>query len=338
MIRRALLTCVVDCALPAPAPAWAAAMAAAPIDLSGRVALVTGAGAGLGRAYALQLASLGAAVLVNDPGTDKATGKPSADGVVAEIKAAGGQAVANKDPVTKDLTSAEAIVQAAIAAFGKLDIIVNNAGILRDVSFAKQKAEDWALVQEIHLWGQRNICKAAWDKMIGQGYGRIVNVGSINGQRGAYGQSNYAAAKSGIVGLTKTLAMEGQKRNIKVNMVLPAGGTAMTATVMPDEIVKLARPDLAAPIVAFLASDFPSVPTGRIFEAGPGYYAEWQWRRADGVSFDITQPLTVDDVAAKWGTITDMSNCTDPIEDDKQMPKHLTKVLEAVRSKKKSKL
>uniref|UniRef100_A0A7S4RXU2 Peroxisomal multifunctional enzyme type 2 n=1 Tax=Alexandrium monilatum TaxID=311494 RepID=A0A7S4RXU2_9DINO len=311
---------------------------AAAIDLNGRAALVTGAGAGLGRAYALQLASLGASVLVNDPGQDKASGKPAADVVVAEIKAAGGIAVANKDLVTKDLASAEAIVQAAIAAFGKLDIIVNNAGILRDVSFAKQKAEDWAAVQEVHLWGQRNICKAAWDKMIGQGYGRIVNIGSINGQRGAYGQSNYAAAKSGIVGLTKTLAMEGQKRNVKVNMVLPAGGTAMTATVMPDDLVKLAKPELAAPMVAFLCSDYPSVPTGRIFEAGPGFYAEWQWRRSDGVSFDITQPLTVDDVAAKWETITDMSNCTDPIKDDEQMPKHLAKVIEVLKGKKKSKL
>nr|QJU71802.1 peroxisome multifunctional protein [Gambierdiscus pacificus] len=309
------------------------------IDLKGRVALVTGAGAGLGRAYAIQLASLGAAVLVNDPAVDKATGKSTADTVVAEIVSAGGKAMANKDLLTKELASAEGIVQSAIKAFGKLDIIVNNAGILRDVSFAKQGPEDWALVQEVHLWGQRHVCKAAWDKMIGQGYGRIVNIGSINGQRGMYGQSNYAAAKSGIVGLTKTLAMEGEKRNVKVNMVLPAGGTAMTATVMPDELVKIAKPELAAPMVAFLASDYPSVPTGRIFEAGPGFFAEWQWRRSNGVAFDITKPLAVDDVAAKWGDITDMSNCTDPIEEDKQLPKHLTKVVEFMKTtRKKSKL
>lgn len=309
------------------------------IDLHGRVALVTGAGAGLGRAYALQLASLGAAVLVNDPGKDKTTGLSVADAVVAEIEAAGGKAAADKNFITKDVSSAEAIVQSAIKAFGKLDIIVNNAGILRDVSFAKQTSEDWSVIQEVHLYGQRNICKAAWEHLIGQGYGRIVNVGSVNGQRGTYGQTNYSAAKAGIVGLTKSLALEGAKRNIKVNMVIPVGGTAMTATVMPKEAVKLSNPEFAAPMVAFLCSSGPDAPTGRIFEAGSGFYAEWQWRRADGVFLDISKPITVDDIANNWKAITDMSNCTDPIEEDKKLPKQSWKVWEAMGNKiEKSKL
>merc|ERR1712151_859943 len=166
------------------------------------------------------------------------------------------------------------------------------------------------------------------------GYGRIVNVGSINGMRGQYGQSNYSAAKSGIVGLTKSLAQEGAKKNVKVNMVLPVGGTTMTATVMPAEAVKLLKPDLAAPMVALLCSDHPHVPTGRILEAGCGFYAEWQWRRSDGVFLDIDKPITVDDIAANWGAITDMSSCTDPIEDDVQMPKQSRQVFERLMNKK----
>lgn len=307
------------------------------VDLTGRVALVTGSGAGLGRAYALELASLGAAVLVNDPATDKATGSSLAEAVKAEIEAAGGKAAVNKDFITKDPASAEAVVQSAISAFGKLDIVVNNAGVLRDTSFRKQKTEDWAVVQEVHLWGQRNICKAAWDRMESQGYGRIVNIGSVNGMRGQFGQTNYSAAKAGIVGLTKALAQEGAKRNVKVNVALPVGGTAMLATITQPELLKLIKPELAAPMVAFLCSDHDAVPTGRIFEAGCGYYAEWQWRRADGCFLDITKPVTTADIAKNWDVITDMSNSTDPIADDEKVPKQSRQAVELF-EKKKSKL
>lgn len=296
------------------------------VDLSGRVALVTGSGSGLGRAYALQLAKLGASVLINDPAAP--AGVSAADTVVAEIEAAGGRAAANRDLVTRDAASGEAIVHAAVQAFGRLDIVVNNAGVLKDVTFGKQTSEDWAVVQEVHLWGQRNICRAAWPIMARQGYGRIVNIGSINGMRGTFGQSNYAAAKSGVLGLTKTLAMEGAKRNIKVNMVLPFGGTAMTATVMLDELVKLCKPELAAPLVAFLCSDLGDVPNGGVFEAGAGYYAEWQWRRSEGVILDIDKPITVDDIVGNWEAITDMTNATDPIEDDRHVPKQIRQVIE----------
>lgn len=294
----------------------------ASVDLSGRVALVTGGGAGLGRAYALNLASSGASVVVNDMAKD------NAESVVKEIIAMGGKAVANTDAITKDLSSAEAIVQSAIKEFGKIDIIVNNAGVLRDASFAKQTEQQWDQIQALHLYGQRNICKAAWPNMVTNGYGRIVNIGSINGMRGAFGQTNYSAAKAAIVGFTKALAMEGAKRNIKVNVAIPVGGTAMTQTVMPEGLVKLLKPELAAPMVGFLCSDHESVPSGSILEAGAGYYAEWQWRRAEGVFLDITKPISSNDIAKNWGTITDMKQATDPIEDDAKVPKQSRRAME----------
>mmetsp|Transcript_12584 Transcript_12584/g.24628 ORF Transcript_12584/g.24628 Transcript_12584/m.24628 type:complete len:298 (+) Transcript_12584:65-958(+) len=278
------------------------------LSLEGKVAIVTGAGAGLGRAYALQLSSQGASVVVNDPGKDKQTGNSLADAVVAEITAKGRKAVAEKSFVTKDLADAQRIVQAAVDAFGGLHIIVNNAGILRDVAFRRQTEQDWAIIQEIHLYGQRNMVKAAWNRFYDQGFGRVVNITSINGIMGAFGQTNYSAAKSGIVGFTFAVAKEGQKKNIKVNAVLPGAGTAMTATVMPKEIVDASKPEFVAPIIGFLCSDSPDCPTGRVFESGSGFFAELQWRRAEGVFLDIKKGYGVADVAENWGKITDMSN------------------------------
>merc|ERR1711988_1114702 len=182
------------------------------------------------------------------------------------IKAKGGKAAADKNFVTKDMADAEKIIKSAIDAFGKIDIIVNNAGILQDVGFRKQTEKQWSIIQEIHLYGQRNIIKAAWDRMYDQGFGRIVNITSINGIMGAHGQTNYSAAKSGVVGLSFALAKEGAKKNIKVNAVLPGAGTAMTATVMPKEVVDKAAPEFVAPLIGFLCSDAEEVPTGRIFE------------------------------------------------------------------------
>lgn len=282
------------------------------LDLTGKVAIVTGAGAGLGRAYALQLASQGASVLVNDPGRDKATGAFLAESVAAEILAKGGKAAADKNFVTKNIEDAEKIVKSAVDAFGRLDIIVNNAGILRDVGFRKQTAEDWSIIQEIHLYGQRNMIKAAWDRFYDQGFGRIVNITSINGIMGAHGQSNYSAAKSGVVGLTFALAKEGAKKNIKVNVVLPGAGTAMTATVMPKDIVDASKPEFVAPLIGFLCSDAEEVPTGSVLEGGSGFFAELQWRRSEGVFLDINSGYGAEDIQKNWGKITDMSNASAP--------------------------
>lgn len=282
------------------------------LDLSGKVAIVTGAGAGLGRAYALQLASQGAAVLCNDPGKNKETGAPLAESVVAEIRARGGKAAADINFVTRDLADAQKIVQSAVDAFGAVHIIVNNAGILQDVGFRKQTDQQWSIIQEIHLYGQRNMIKAAWDRFNDQKYGRVVNITSINGILGAHGQSNYSAAKSGVIGLTKALALEGKKNNIKLNAVLPGAGTAMTATVMPKEIVDASKPDYVAPLIGFLCSDAPEVPTGGVYEGGSGFFAELQWCRSDGVFLDIQNGYDASDIQKNWSKITDMSNAGPP--------------------------
>jgi NAD(P)-dependent dehydrogenase (short-subunit alcohol dehydrogenase family) len=282
------------------------------MDITGKVAIVTGGGAGLGRAYAIQLASQGAAVLVNDPGKDKKTNASLADAVVAEITAKGGKAAAEKSFVTKDMVDAERIVKAAVDAFGRVDILVNNAGILQDVGFRKQTEKQWSIIQEIHLYGQRNLCKACWDLFYDQGFGRILNITSINGILGAHGQTNYSAAKAGVVGLTFALAKEGAKKNIKVNALLPGAGTAMTATVMPKDIVDAAKPEYVAPIVGFLCSDAPEVPSGGVYEGGNGFFAELQWRRSAGVFLDLKKGFTVEDIQKNWGTITDMTNAEEP--------------------------
>jgi NAD(P)-dependent dehydrogenase (short-subunit alcohol dehydrogenase family) len=282
------------------------------LDLSGKVAIVTGAGAGLGRAYALQLAKQGAAVLVNDPGKDKSSGASLAEKVVGEIKAAGGKAAANMDFVTKNMADANKIVKAAMDAFGGLHIIVNNAGILQDVGFRKQTDDQWSVIQEIHLYGQRNMCKAAWDHFNKQEYGRIINVASINGVLGAHGQTNYSAAKSGIIGFSFALAKEGMKKNIKVNALVPGAGTAMTATVMPKDIVDASKPEYVAPLVGFLSSDAEEVPTGKVLESGCGFFAELQWKRSPGVFLDISKGIDAADVQKNWAKITDMTDAEEP--------------------------
>jgi len=282
------------------------------LDLTGKVAIVTGAGAGLGRAYALQLASQGASVLCNDPGKSKESGASLAEAVVAEIKAKGGKAAADTNFVTKDLADAQKIVKSAMDAFGAVHIIVNNAGILQDVGFKKQTDQQWSIIQEIHLYGQRNMIKAAWDQFTQQKYGRVVNITSINGILGAHGQTNYSAAKSGVIGLTFALAHEGKKNNIKLNAVLPGAGTAMTATVMPKEIVDASKPEFVAPLIGFLCSEADEVPSGKVFEGGSGFFAELQWTRSDGVFLDISKGYGVQDIQQNWSKITDMSNAAPP--------------------------
>lgn len=269
---------------------------------------MTGAGAGLGRQYALLLGSRGAKVVVNDLGGafngeagDKPTARP-ADVVVDEIKKAGGEAVANYDSVE----FGEKIVKTAVDAFGTVDIVINNAGILRDISFQKMKDLDWDLIMKVHLKGSYSVTRAAWNIMREKQYGRIVNTGSSAGIYGAFGQVNYSTAKLGLFGFTQALAKEGEKRNIKVNCIAPVAGTRMTATVMPEELIKALDPAFVAPFVAFLAHE--SQPeTGALYEVGAGFIARQRWNRSNGNGFDVNN-LTVESIAASWDKVNDFSD------------------------------
>jgi len=247
------------------------------LRFDGKVAIVTGSGNGLGRAYALLLGSRGASVVVNDlgksvTGTDGKAGKNPADIVVDEIIAAGGKAVANYDSVE----FGEKIVKTAVDAFGTVDIVINNAGILRDISFQKMTELDWDLIMKVHLKGAYSVTRAAWNIMREKKYGRIINTGSSSGIYGSFGQVNYAAAKLGLWGFTQSLAKEGEKRNIRVNCIAPLAGTRMTATVMPAEVVEALKPEYVAPIVGFLAHD-SCEDNGGLYEVGAGYVCKMRW-------------------------------------------------------------
>lgn len=252
------------------------------LRFDGKVAIITGAGNGLGRAYALLLGSRGAKVVVNDLGKSvKGEGgdaKNPADIVVDEIKKAGGTAVANYDSVE----FGDKIVKTAVDAFGTVDIVINNAGILRDVSFLKMKDLDWDLIMLVHLKGAFSVTKAAWPIMREKGYGRIINTGSSAGIYGSFGQVNYSTAKLGLWGFTQSLAKEGEKRNIRSNCIAPLAGTRMTATVMPEEVLKMLSPEYVAPFVAFLAHE-RCTDNGALYEVGAGCIARQRWQRSAGV-------------------------------------------------------
>lgn len=246
----------------------------ADIRFDGKVAIVTGAGGGLGRSHALELARRGAKVVVNDLGgaVDGSGGSSAAaENVVAEIKAAGGEAIANGSSVTDDAGVAR-MVQQAMDAFGRIDILIANAGILRDKSFAKMEIADFELVLNVHLMGTVKCAKAVWEIMRNQNYGRIVVTTSSSGLYGNFGQSNYGAAKLSIVGFMNTLKLEGQKNNIHVNAISPVAATRMTENLgMPPQIFEMLKPEAVTPGVVFLASD--EAPTGVILTAGAGVFA-----------------------------------------------------------------
>jgi NAD(P)-dependent dehydrogenase (short-subunit alcohol dehydrogenase family) len=244
------------------------------IDLTGRVAIVTGAGGGLGRAHALLLASRGARVLVNDLGGSLAgVGRSSeaAEQVAQEIRAAGGEAIANGASVT-DPDEVAAMVAQAVDAWGTVDILVNNAGILRDKTFAKMPLEDFRLVVEVHLMGAVNCTKAVWDIMRERGYGRIVFTTSSSGLYGNFGQSNYGAAKMALVGLMQTLALEGARADIRVNCLAPTAGTRMLEGLMPAEVLAALAPEAVSPAVLALVAD--NAPTRTILCAGAGSFEQ----------------------------------------------------------------
>ncbi|KAM3414439.1 hypothetical protein BST61_g9604 [Cercospora zeina] len=268
------------------------------IRFDGRVAIVTGGGAGLGRAYCLLLARLGAAVVVND--------YADPDPVVHEIIRLGGKAVAAKCSAE----DGDAVIQIAKEKFGgRVDVLINNAGILRDKSFQNMTDELWDQVYNVHLRSTYKTCKAAWPIMVKQGYGRIINTTSTSGIYGNFGQTNYAAAKAGIIGLSKSLAIEGREYNIRVNTISPSAGTALTADVLPEEVVRTRKPDYVAPIVVLLASDqAPKDATGQLFESGCGWQARTRLQRSKGYHFPLDKVATPEDVRHAWHHIVDFSS------------------------------
>ena len=272
-----------------------------------RVIVVTGAGGGLGREYALTLAKEGASVVVNDLGGARdgtGAGHSMADQVVNEIKASGGRAVANYDSVA-DAAGAENIVKTALDEFGKIDGVVSNAGILRDGTFHKMTSEAWDSVLKVHLYGGYNVVRAAWPYFREQSYGRIVVATSTSGLFGNFGQANYSAAKLGLVGLINTLAQEGAKYNIKANALAPIAATRMTEDILPPEVFQKLTPEYVAPVMAYLCTE--EVPdTASVFIVGGGKVQRVALFQNKGVTFD--QVPSVDEVAAQWSTIDDLSS------------------------------
>lgn len=277
------------------------------IDFSGRVAVVTGAGAGLGKDYALALARRGAKVVVNDLGgarDGKGSSSTVADQVVKEIKAFGGQAVANGDSVAT-AEGGNNIIKTAIDAFGKVDILINNAGILRDRTFAKMSEEDWDIVMAVHLKGTYNVTRPAFINMRENGYGRIVMTASTSGVLGNFGQTNYGSAKMGIAGLANVLKIEGKKHDIKVNVLLPSAGTRLTEDVMPPDMFKKMGVEYITPVVLYLCSEHCK-DTGAYINAFAGYYSRSQIMTGPGLTF--SELPTPEQIMERWDRIMSLEN------------------------------
>jgi NAD(P)-dependent dehydrogenase (short-subunit alcohol dehydrogenase family) len=269
------------------------------IRLDGRVAIVTGAGRGLGRTHALALAQRGAKVLVNDLGGADGV-SANAEAVAEEIRAAGGEAMANGASVA-DWDQVQAMTRQVLDSWGRIDILVNNAGILRDKSFLKMSMEDFRLVIDVHLMGSAYCTKAVWETMRDQGYGRIVFTSSSTGLYGNFGQTNYGAAKMAMVGMMNTLHQEGAKYDIRVNCLAPAAGTAMTEGLIPEAAFKLLSPESVSPGVVFLASD--SAPSRTVLCAGGGSFAVYRGFETEGVNL-APDNVTPEGVAQAWDRIT----------------------------------
>jgi NAD(P)-dependent dehydrogenase (short-subunit alcohol dehydrogenase family) len=272
-----------------------------------RVVVVTGAGGGLGRDYALTLAAEGASVVVNDLGGSRdgtGAGSAMADQVVAEIRDAGGRGVANYDSVATP-EGAAGIIKTALDEFGAVHGVVSNAGILRDGTFHKMTMENFDAVLQVHLYGGYNVIRAAWPHFREQSFGRVVVATSTSGLFGNFGQANYGAAKLGLVGLINTLAIEGVKYNIKANAIAPVAATRMTEDLLPPEVFAKLKPEFVAPVVAYLCTE-EATDTASVFIVGGGRVQRVALFQNDGANFD--NPPTVEEVAAQWSQITDLSD------------------------------
>jgi NAD(P)-dependent dehydrogenase (short-subunit alcohol dehydrogenase family) len=294
----------------------------ADIRFDGRVAIVTGAGRGLGREYALDLARRGAKVVVNDFGGARNGDGAStevADAVVAEIEAFGGEAMAHGASVTDPAAVAD-MVEKTMARWGRVDVLIANAGVLRDKTFAKMELEDFRFVVDVHLMGTVNCVKAVWEIMRAQNYGRIVVTTSSSGLYGNFGQSNYGAAKLGLVGLMNTLKLEGQKNDVRINAVSPVAATRMTEDLMPAEVLSRLQPSTVAPGVIYLASD--QAPTGTILTAGAGVFAIARIVESQGVALETP---TAEAVRDAWDQIGDRTGEIEPRAGHDQSQKILGK-------------
>ena len=282
----------------------------AKIDFKGRVAIVTGAGAGLGRCHALELAKRGAKVVINDLGGSRdgvGSSDAAANKVVDEIKALGGQAVPNYDNVATAQGGAN-IVKTAVDAFGKVDILINNAGILRDKSFLKMEEENWDSVMAVHLRGAYCVTRPAFENMREHGFGRIVMTTSGAGIFGNFGQSNYAAAKTGLIGLTNVIKLEGAKYNIKVNILAPVAASRLTEDVLPPAFFEKMKPDFVTPAVLYMCSE-QCQDSGMIINAALGYFSRSAIVTGPGAFLsDGAKIPTPEDVMDNWGKITSLEN------------------------------
>ena len=275
-----------------------------------RVVVVTGAGAGLGRSHALEFARRGAKVVVNDLGGGAhgdGKGSAAADQVVDEIQAAGGEAVANYDSVEQG----EAIIRTALDNYDRVDVVVNNAGILRDSSFAKMSDDDWDLIYRVHALGAYKVTKAAWPIMLEQGYGRIINTTSAAGIYGNFGQANYSFAKRGLIGFTNTLALEGARKGILANVIAPVAGSRLTESILPREVTEALKPEYVTPLVVKLCSQ-ESEENGSLFEVGAGWVSKLRWERSQGALFDPKEVLTAEAIDAAWDQIGDFTDARHP--------------------------
>jgi len=275
--------------------------------LNGRVVVITGAGGGLGREYALLAADEGAQVVVNDLGGARdgsGSGQAMADTVVEEIRQRGGKALANYDNIASE-TGAQALVDAAVAEFGTVDGIVNNAGILRDGAFHKMSVENWDAVLKVHLYGGFYVTRAAWPILREKKFGRIVMATSTSGLFGNFGQANYGAAKLGLVGLINTLAIEGAKYGILANAVAPMAATRMTTDIAPPELLEKLPAAQVAPVVGYLLSE-QCTDSGSVYVVGGGNIQRVAQFQNKGVSF--AEPPTIDELTERWSEISDLSN------------------------------